>query len=174
MRLQWALQIGRRWCDHRPTTTHSGVSCQGYAKGAAPATERCGLDGAPKAELAIYGSGRFRFLQIGRLTPESRRSSTRCVVSGAGPLGYTRASRAAGFHTFRHSAATIVNERTGDLKLVQNLLGHSNLSTTADVYTHTSTEGERGAAQALEQAIFGNLFQTVPQTWNGNRSAGTN
>jgi integrase len=85
-------------------------------------------------------------------------------------LGIPRTNRAAGFHTFRHSAATIVNEKTGNLKLVQKLLGHSNLSTTADVYTHTSADANRGAALALEQAIFGDLFQVVPRlgTWNNN------
>jgi integrase len=85
-------------------------------------------------------------------------------------LGILRTSRAAGFHTFRHSAATIVNQKPENLKLVQKLLGHSNLSTTADVYTHTSTEANRGAALALEQAIYGDLFQVVPRfgTWNKN------
>jgi integrase len=85
-------------------------------------------------------------------------------------LGIARKSRAAGFHTFRHSAATIVNQKTGNLKLVQKLLGHSNLSTTADVYTHTSADADRSAALALEQAIFGDLFQVVPRlgTWNKN------
>jgi integrase len=85
-------------------------------------------------------------------------------------LGITRNRRAAGFHTFRHSAATIVNQKTGNLKLVQKLLGHSNLSTTADVYTHTSADADRSAALALEEAIFGDLFQVVPRfgTWNKN------
>jgi integrase len=87
-------------------------------------------------------------------------------------LGITRISRAAGFHTFRHSAATIVNQKTGNLKLVQKLLGHSNLSTTADVYTHTSADADRGASLALEQAIYGDLFQVVPRfgTWNKNEA----
>ena len=85
-------------------------------------------------------------------------------------LGIARERRAAGFHTFRHSAATIVNQKTGNLKLVQKLLGHSNLSTTADVYTHTSADADRSAALALEQAIYGDLFQFVPSrgTWNKN------
>ena len=63
-------------------------------------------------------------------------------------LGIPRSSRCSGFHTFRHSAASIVNRQTGNLKLVQRLLGHSNLSTTADVYTHASSEAEREAALA--------------------------
>jgi integrase len=89
-------------------------------------------------------------------------------------LGISRTSRSSGFHTFRHSAASIVNQETGNLKLAQKFLGHSNLSTTADVYTHTSAEAERTAAHALEQAIYGNLFQTVPQIRNKNSSEALN
>src|SRR5262249_38772605 len=40
-------------------------------------------------------------------------------------LGISREKRAAGFHTFRHSAATFINSETGNLKLAQKLLGHS-------------------------------------------------
>ena len=86
-------------------------------------------------------------------------------------LGIPRNRRAAGFHTFRHSAATIVNQQTGNLKLVQKLLGHSNLSTTADVYTHTSADADRSAALALEKAIYGDLFLTVPNLGTANKNA---
>jgi len=89
-------------------------------------------------------------------------------------LGIQRPTRCSGFHTFRHSAATIVNQQTGNLKLVQRLLGHSNLSTTADVYTHTSSEAEREAALALEQAIFGDLFSNVLKIENKNNYAAPN
>jgi len=75
---------------------------------------------------------------------------------------------------FPPSAATIVNQKTGNLKLVQKLLGHSNLSTTADVYTHTSADANRGAALALEQAIFGDLFQVVPRFGTGNNETVSN
>jgi integrase len=68
----------------------------------------------------------------------------------------------------------MVNAETGNLKLAQKLLGHSNLSTTADVYTHTSAEDERKAALALERAIYGNLFPTVPETGNKNSRAAVN
>ena len=84
-------------------------------------------------------------------------------------LGITRSSWAAGFHTFRHSAATIVNQKTGNLKLVQKLLGHSNLSTTADVYTHTSADADRSASLALEEAIFVNLFQYLLRVRHNER-----
>jgi integrase len=78
--------------------------------------------------------------------------------------GIPRQSRSSGFHTFRHSAASFVNAQTGNLKLAQKLLGHSNLSTTADIYTHTSVESDRGAATAIEKEIFGDLCLVVSET----------
>ncbi len=70
-----------------------------------------------------------------------------------------------------HSAASILNEGTGNLKLAQKLLGHSNVEITAEVYTHTSAEAEREAALAIERAIYGDLFPVVPNSGNRNNSA---
>ena len=89
-------------------------------------------------------------------------------------LGIPRPARAAGFHTFRHSAASFINAQTGNLKLAQKFLGHSNFSTTADIYTHTSQEAERQAAVALERAIFGDLFPIVPKIETGNKKCFVN
>jgi integrase len=89
-------------------------------------------------------------------------------------LGIPRKKGASGFHTFRHSAASIVNEQTGNLKLAQKFLGHSTIEMTADIYTHTSAEAERDAAIALERAIYGGLFPVVPNIENRNNSAALN
>lgn len=43
-------------------------------------------------------------------------------------------------HDFRDTYATRLYEKTGDLKMVQTLLGHSDIATTANVYTHISIE----------------------------------
>ncbi len=89
-------------------------------------------------------------------------------------LGIPRRKGASGFHTFRHSAASIVNEQTGNLKLAQKFLGHSTIKMTADIYTHTSAEAERDAAIALERAIYGDLFPVVPNIENRNNFAALN
>lgn len=84
-------------------------------------------------------------------------------------LQIPRPKRSAGFHAFRHSAASLIHDRTGSLKLAQDLLGHANLDTTADTYTHPSKEAQREAYEVLEQAFFSDLFPIVPKTGNRNR-----
>jgi integrase len=96
----------------------------------------------------------------------STRSST--------PLGILRKKGAPGLHTFRHSAASIVNEQTRNLKLAQKFLGLSTVEMTAGIYTHTSAEAERESAVALEKAIYGDLFPVVPNFANRNNSAALN
>lgn len=83
-------------------------------------------------------------------------------------LRIPRIKGASGFHAFRHTAGSVVEDRTGRLKVTQKFLRHSNLSTTADVYTHLSKEAEREAAVALERAYFGESVPSVVPI--GNKS----
>ena len=39
-------------------------------------------------------------------------------------------------HMFRHTLAQAVLETTGNLKVAQELLGHAQITTTADLYMH--------------------------------------
>jgi integrase len=80
--------------------------------------------------------------------------------------GIPRPTRVSGFHMFRHSAATFLNQQTGNLKLAQKFLGHADITTTANIYTHTSSDSDRGASVAIERAIFGDLFPIVPDSGN--------
>jgi integrase len=89
-------------------------------------------------------------------------------------LRIPRIRGASGFHAFRHTAGSVVEARTGRLKLAQRLLRHSNVSTTADVYTHVTKQGEREAAIALEGAYFGDLFPVVPNSGNRNKEEALN
>lgn len=47
-------------------------------------------------------------------------------------------------HKLRHTFASILYQKTKDLRVVQDLLGHTNISTT-QIYTHTDTEQKKEA-----------------------------
>ena len=73
-----------------------------------------------------------------------------------------RVERKYGFHIFRHTAGTMIYSKSRDLKLVQGTLGHSNISTTSDIYVHLDNEVISEGTEILAQEILANcdLFVT--------------
>lgn len=54
------------------------------------------------------------------------------------------------FHDIRHSFGSVIFNITGDIKVVSDLLGHSNISTTSNIYVKTNEKHKKEAVNYLE------------------------
>ena len=75
-----------------------------------------------------------------------------------------KVARAYGFHLFRHSAGSQMQEVTGDLKQTQSFLGHASIGITSDVYVHLQPDSEVESMKKLEETFFTELCSTVLKT----------
>jgi integrase len=57
------------------------------------------------------------------------------------------------FHDLRHTAASLMLLEGVNLKTVSEILGHSGISITADIYSHVIKEAKKQAADSLEKYI---------------------
>lgn len=58
------------------------------------------------------------------------------------------------FHALRHTFATTLIENKVDVKTVSTILGHSDISTTLNIYVHPSSEAKRDAVNQGLSKIF--------------------
>jgi integrase len=64
-------------------------------------------------------------------------------------------NRPSGCHAFRRFVASLIHKQTGSLKLAQQQLGDSTISTTADIYTSVDEEQVAETAEALGKVFCG-------------------
>ena len=71
---------------------------------------------------------------------------------------FTRAILNAGLrrirvHDTRHTCATLLRSHGVDLTVIQRILRHTQLSTTADIYVHIDDDDQRAALDTIAHAL---------------------
>ena len=61
------------------------------------------------------------------------------------------------FHDLRHYNTTALIENGVDPKTVQSRLGHSDISTTLNIYAHTTKKAGKNAAEKIDAVLFGSM-----------------
>ena len=64
-------------------------------------------------------------------------------------------SKKIGWHTFRHTCATLLRASGADIKVVQELLRHASCRVTLDTYTQAVTEQKRAAQNKIAGMVRG-------------------
>ena len=59
-----------------------------------------------------------------------------------------------GFHTFRHTYSTLLKANGEDVKVVQELMRHANISTTMNIYTKALTPAKREAQRRVVDVLM--------------------
>ena len=73
------------------------------------------------------------------------------------------------FHDLRHTFATVLLAKGTHPKVVQEMLGHANISQTIDTYSHVLPDMQSEAAAAMEDVLKGEHEDGEEE---GNRGAG--
>ncbi len=66
-----------------------------------------------------------------------------------------------GWHTFRHTYSTLLKDNGEDVKVVQELMRHANITTTMNIYTHALTAAKRRAQSKAVDVLFNRTPQQV-------------
>jgi integrase len=59
------------------------------------------------------------------------------------------------FHDLRHSAASLMLAQGIPLRSIQDILGHSSITLTANLYAHVGDQLKREAADAMDAVLAG-------------------
>lgn len=89
------------------------------------------------------------------LNPHGRRLDPKYVRDELADLCKTAEVPVISPHKARHTAATLALGATGDLHAVQKMLGHAQISLTANLYGHGTAEAQKRVANALDGLLVG-------------------
>jgi integrase/recombinase XerD len=141
------LGHGTGGCRSQTATHHRAA--EGCARSAPRARHRRFLADLRRVPAHRAPRGAGRSCRLDRFAERSRQAPSLCEFESA--LRYI--GRKAGIsvhpHLFRHTLAQGVLDTTGNIKVAQEILGHSHLSTTADLYLRVD---QHAMVTALERA----------------------
>jgi integrase len=101
----------------------------------------------------------------GRMPPRANMLLSDHLRPAALKVGVVAPPRAFGFHTFRRTLASVLVANNYDPKLVQELLRHSNIKTTLDIYAQAITPAKLEAqGNFLNQLLKGSWMEKAPAT----------
>ena len=87
----------------------------------------------------------------GRMPPWADTLLDRFLQPAAKRAGITKW---VGFHTFRHTYSTLLKANGEDVKVVQELMRHANISTTMNIYTKALTPAKREAQSRVVDVLM--------------------
>lgn len=103
--------------------------------------------------IKSYGCMELDYFVFGGSKPLAPTTINRYKLNACKKVGI----RPITLHQFRHSHATLLLNNDIDIHVISNRLGHSRVSTTLDVYTHSNFNQEKRLIKSLNSAKF-NLF----------------
>ncbi|MFI0930371.1 tyrosine recombinase XerC [Streptomyces sp. NPDC021019] len=69
------------------------------------------------------------------------------------------------FHDLRHTCASLLHEQGADARMIMEVLGHSSIRVTMDIYTFVRLDSQRSAFDRVGDALRGDNNQADDDSW---------